>query len=142
MFCVTINLLYCKKGGFSVDTFDNTVKKAKDLFGVAVKKTGDTISVQKLKVKLVSSQNNLKKMYAFLGKKWFDEIKRSQNLDEETKSAITAIEEENKCIEHLKDEISSVSGKKVCVNCNALLPVNAKFCLQCGAPLDEKNTED
>ena len=118
-----------------MENFDQTLKKAKDLFDTAYQKTGETLTVQKLKIKLSNQKNSLKKSYAILGEILYNTLADKENLSQEVKFLANEIEQKLYEINKIKDEISSISGSKTCEKCNNVNPKDAVFCTKCGEKL-------
>jgi ribosomal protein L40E len=121
-----------RKVVYTLDSFDKTAKKAKDLFDIACKKTEETLNVQKLKFRLASAERDLTKFYAALGEIRYKELKIEETVSDEASAVINSIEFELKEIEELKKEISKLTGTVVCKNCGTALPNKAEFCFKCG----------
>ncbi len=120
-----------------MDNFDQTLKKAKDLFDTACQKTGETISVQKLKIKLSSQKNDLKKTYAILGEIFYNTLEDKEKLSQDVKILVDEIEEKLSEINKTKDDISKISGSNTCEKCNSSNPKDAVFCTKCGEKLSK-----
>lgn len=120
-----------------MDVFDETMKKAKDIFDTACKKTGEVVNVQKLRLDLSSVENKLNKSYATLGRLQFLKIKDTESLDEETKVVVEDIKEKIAEIEELNAKITELTGKINCPGCGATLPSNALFCSRCGSKIKD-----
>jgi len=118
-----------------MDIFDETVQKAKTAFGIAVKKTGDFVSVSKQKFSVVNLENKLTKAYAELGKLQFKELKDVDIENPEVASAVFEIKQIISEIKILLDEIDENEGKITCPKCGGKSPSGSTFCNKCGEHL-------
>ena len=115
-----------------MDFFDDAVSKAKEVFGVAKRKTEDVVTTQKQKFDIASMENKLEKDYAMLGKLYFKAIGNDEIEDENVKSIVDAIKEKNQKIAEIKEELSAAKNKRICPKCMAEIDANAVFCSACG----------
>ncbi len=119
-----------------MDAFEQTVQKAKELFDVACQKTGEAVSLQKLKFDLTTLENKLQKAYAKLGEILYfqdDSTSSPTVAEQKTRQEISSL---LSAIEAKKEEISSAKGERGCSHCNHRFSKPAKFCPVCGAALD------
>lgn len=115
-----------------MDFLNDAVSKAKEALEIACKKTGEVVNTQKQKLDVVSLENKCNKLYASLGKIYFDEIKDNQDLPEDVMSLVNQIKELNSKIDELKTDINAAKKLKVCPNCNANIDESDIFCPNCG----------
>lgn len=126
-----------------MDSFDSTFQKAKDMFDIACKKTGEAVNVQKLRIDLTSVEHKLNKLYAEFGKLQFAKIKDCETDEQELSDLILDIKEKLAEVDKLKGEITKLSGKINCPSCGATLPAAAQFCSRCGNKIvNEENEKD
>ena len=115
--------------------FEETVVKAKDIFDDSTKKIGEVWGVQKLKLKLASTNSELSKAYETLGRMVHEA--GADNVPEGAKETIEQIEALKAQIAELEEQIAVGQGKKLCKNCNTANPSTSDFCSKCGNKLDE-----
>lgn len=112
--------------------FDNAFDKAKSAIETAYKKTGEIVSVEKLKFNISSQKSKREKLYAALGKNFYDSVSDASLLDSEKKELFDEITEISDKIDELYDEINYVKSKRVCPHCSSPIDENAVFCSKCG----------
>lgn len=88
-----------------MEFFENAVNKAKDVFDVACKKTGEVVNTGKLKLDIATLENKMAKDFEKLGRIYFDQIKDSDEYDEATLKLKNAIFEKQEIINKIKEEI-------------------------------------
>lgn len=118
-----------------MDKFEETFQKAKDIFDVAVKKTGDFVSVSKQKISVSGLENKLNNAYAELGKLQYNTLKDAEIEDHALSSAVGEIKNLIGEIKALTDEIDEAEGKITCTKCGEKSPTGSAFCNKCGKPL-------
>ena len=116
-----------------MELFNEALTKAKEAIEVAYKKTGEVVTTQKQKIDVATLENKCNKVYAALGKLYFDETKDSTDLDIETKALVLDIKNYLSKIESLKSEINAAKKLKNCPNCNATINETDIFCPICGS---------
>ncbi len=87
-----------------MDFFENAVGKAKDIFDVACKKTGEAVNTGKQRLDIATLENKMSKDFEKLGRIYFEQLK---NTDAEgeigyLKNAITQKQEQ---IDKIKAEL-------------------------------------
>ena len=115
-----------------MDTFDKTVQKAKDVFDIAINKTGEFVNVSKLKFSVASLNNKLEKKYAQLGKTHFKMLKDANIENVEIASTVAEIKHIRNEIRGLLQEIDELEGKITCKKCGCKAPNKSIFCNNCG----------
>ena len=124
------------------DFFDNAFDKAKNAFEVAYKKTGEVLSAEKIKFGISSLKTKREKLYAKLGKNYFDSLTETASLSDENKALYDEIVEINTKIEDLSNELNFVKSNRLCPNCGAVIDENAVFCSKCGAKITFDTAEN
>ena len=76
------------------------------------------------------------KDFADLGRLYFELIKDSDELDDNTRNLVDAIIEKNEEISRLNEDIQSIKNKRVCLSCGANVDINSTYCNNCGKKLD------
>ena len=120
---------------FFIVKFEETFQKAKDIFDVAVKKTGDFVSVSKQKISVSGLENKLNRAYAELGKLQYGTLKDAEIEDTDLASAVGEIKRLTQEIKDLTDEIDEAEGKVTCSKCGEKSPADSAFCNKCGESL-------
>ncbi len=108
------------------------------------KKTGDAVSIQKLKLDISACEDDMEALYINLGKLSYENMKDTAGTDSEIGVVVAAIREKQEEIGKIKEEIAAVQAKQYCPNCNALLRSSDRFCCNCGyrVPDEEGKVED
>ncbi len=123
-----------------MNSLDNALNKAKDVFDVACKKTGEVVTVQKQKFDISSLKNQCDKDFVSLGKIYFDLIKNNNEFDDETtRELVNSILEKQEKIDELNKEILDSKNKRVCPNCSSPIDVSAVYCSSCGEKVTIEN---
>lgn len=122
-----------------MDFLDTAVNKAKEVFDVACKKTGEVVATSKQKIDVVTIENKLSKDFEALGKIYFNMIKDEKNENFEVESLVLEIKEKQEKIETLKEEINNAKNKRSCPVCKATIDKNSLYCNICGAKLEFEN---
>lgn len=125
-----------------MDALDQTVEKAKEIFNVACKKTGEVVTLQKQKIDLAALENKLNKSYAKLGRLVFERMKDTEIDSPAIAEVVLDIKGRLFDVERLRDEISKAQGKITCAECGAKVPASSSFCNFCGARLKVEETEE
>ena len=115
---------------------DDAINKTKEAFDVVCKKTDEVVTVEKQKFNIASLKSKREKDYAVLGKIYFELVKDSADLEDDTRNLVDAITEKNEEIARLNEDIQNVKNKRVCPNCNANIDINSSYCNNCGQKLD------
>ena len=123
--------------------FENVIDKAKEVFEVAYKKTGEAVSLGKQKYDLSVLENKISKNYEALGRLCFRSVKKghtinldgTDTLNEKIKARISRIDE-------LKVQIMTVKNQKPCVNCGTAIDKETVFCPACGAKAEVVEDEE
>ena len=109
------------------ETLSNASKdvsqKAKDLSGVA-----------KLTMDIHTKEDQVQKMYAQIGKLYFE---AHQDDDPAEYEQMSQIKEMLAAIEDMKKELMELKGTKVCPRCGQEVKAADAFCKSCGAKLED-----
>ena len=118
--------------------FDDLRKTITDAAEVVTKKTGDFVSVQKLKGQIYGLGHSVDKKYQELGAVVFDEYAKGGQINDESAIVCEEISQINANIAELREELASKHGCKICPVCEAEVPLEAMFCMKCGAQMPEQ----
>lgn len=114
---------------------DEAVVKAKEVFDVAAKKTGDVVETQKLKFKAAQLKNDMSKDFEELGREYFEQIKQGLEASEKAQTLVANIEVKNNEYIEIQEQIDEYKNVNVCGNCGAKNSKEAIFCNKCGKQL-------
>lgn len=131
---VAIEILYqrAERSIHVMGMFEDIVVKAKDGFDIATKKTGEVISVQKMKLSIASINSSISKDYEAVGRLQVDSVKNGTDNSEAIAQIVAEIDKKKAEIEKLEEEISESTNKKNCARCGAKNDAEAAFCNKCG----------
>lgn len=115
---------------------DDAINKTKEVFDVAYKKTGEVVTIEKQKYNISALKSKREKDYADLGRIYFELVKDSTDLNDETRNLVDAIIEKNEEIARLNQDIQNIKNKRICPNCNANIDINSAYCNNCGEKLN------
>lgn len=99
-------------------------QKAKDLSGVA-----------KLTMDIHTKEDQVQKMYAQIGKLYFEAHKDDESVAYEQMSQI---KETLTVIEDMKKELMELKGAKICPRCGKEIDKEDTYCKSCGAKLEDE----
>ena len=123
--------------------FENIIDKAKEVFEVAYKKTGEAVAAGKQKYDVSVLQNKLSKNYEALGHLCYKSVKKGHTIDlEATDSLNQKITARISRIEELKLEIMALKNQKPCTVCGGAMDTDTVFCPLCGAKNEELEDEE
>ena len=121
--------------------FDDLKKTFTDAAEVVTKKTGDFVSIQKLRGQIYSLEHSVDKKYQELGAVVFDEYSKGETINDESAIVCEEISQINANIAELREELASKNGCTVCPVCEAEVPSESLFCMKCGAQMAEEECE-
>lgn len=122
--------------------FDNEIfDKAKEVFDVACKKTGEVVSAGKQRFDIATMENRLEKAYNALGKVAFKVIEENGTENEELKAAVADISTKIAEIEEAKKELAQIKNKRICPKCSMAIEKTSVFCNYCGEKLIFEETQ-
>lgn len=91
-----------------MDFLDKTIEKVKEVSEVVGKKTGEVVSVQKLKFNIASLETKIEKDYVVLGKLFYNLIEDGGEVSDDAKEIAETIKVKYAEIEKLKKEINDI----------------------------------
>lgn len=89
-----------------MEFFENAVNKAKDVFDVACKKTGEVVTTGKQKLDIATIENKMSKDFEKLGRIYFEQIKDTDDLEADVLKVKNAIIEKQESIDKIKEEMN------------------------------------
>ena len=122
-----------------MDFLDSAVDKAKEVFDVAKKKTGEVVSTEKRKLDISIIKAKLDKDFIKLGKLCFEKLKEAEQLEGAEAELFDSISKKNAEIEKLSKEIEDIKEEKndnKCASCGAVLAQKYSYCPHCGIKID------
>ena len=102
-------------------------------------KAKEVSSVAKIKLDIRTKEDFITKQYAELGKAYYEAHK---NEDVPEKSFFVTIQEAEKEIEKLQDELMDLQGAVLCPKCGCKQLESSESCNKCGTNLSWRNPED
>lgn len=115
--------LFDKLGETIVNASRDVSQKAKDLSGTA-----------KLTLDIRSKEDQVQKLYAEVGRQYFEEHKED---DPAAYEGMAQIRELLAAVEDMKKELLDLKGAKVCPRCGEEVQATDAFCKSCGAKIEE-----
>lgn len=106
-----------------VNASKDVSQKAKDLSGTA-----------KLTLDIHTKEDQVQKMYAQVGKRYFEEHKDDEQTAYEE---MAQIKEMLAVIEDMKKELMELKGAKVCSRCGQEVKAEDAYCKSCGAKIED-----
>lgn len=100
-----------------------------------VKRSGDILEIQKIKIQIGNLEGDLKNLYAGIGEYYIDNCDRNA-LPSEFNNVLIRIDECREAIAQLNARISSIRGVTVCSSCGKEVPDDALFCPNCGSRIE------
>ena len=114
---------------------EETFSAAKDLFETAQRKTGNTIEIEKLKIKAISVDKEIDKLYQEVGKSFYAKYKKGEEMPESLLGVFEKIDQKQQELEEIKDSIIEIKGGVVCNECGKVNLEGAVYCSNCGSHL-------
>lgn len=106
------------------------------------KRTDEFISVQKVKSRKNSLENQVSASYRTIGKLVHQDYLNGEMVSEEIAELCEKIEALKKEIELCSSEIADIKGVQTCESCGSPIPNDAQFCMKCGAAKPGDPVED
>jgi len=120
------------------DFFEDLGKKiTKTAEGVG-KKTSEVVEQQRLRSQIGTFERDIKKHYEELGKIVYKRYEDGEVLDIEFISPCEEINQKKELIEKCENDISGLTGRKKCKNCDAIVDKEDVFCRRCGELVKEE----
>ncbi|WMJ22393.1 zinc-ribbon domain-containing protein [Paludicola sp. MB14-C6] len=126
-----------------MSAFDTFMDKAKDVYDVASKKTGELVEVSKLKMECVKVNNEIKKLYEKLGSCVYSMMKANYDNKDVVDGLVEEIDENLAKLSVLNQKLSDIKNVVICKACGAKNPEANYFCSKCGSRIkNEFNNAD
>lgn len=118
-----------------MSTFDDLLRKVRDVADVAEKKTNEFIDVTKVKMAIARAEKELSATYEGLGRLVYDAKQGTEEIDELIDACVAHIDELNGEVTSLQDQLAEMQNAVRCAACNAYNEKDAAFCKFCGEKL-------
>ena len=105
-----------------MDFLDNAISKAKEVVDIAYKKTEEVVTTEKQRFDIASLNSKIDKDYKALGQIFYNLYKDNDNIPDNAKIIMEAIDEKLLKIKELKEEIGDSKNKAVCPHCQSYIP--------------------
>ena len=121
------------------DTFLNKAKdKAKDVADIAGKKTGEFVSISKLKLQELQINRKISSLYEQLGRATYQLHKNSYENEELISSLEQEIDEQLEALAEVDEKLCDMKNLVNCPCCHAKNSRDAVYCSKCGNQLQEE----
>ena len=117
----------------TLDSFLGKVKKGMSDVG---EKAKVMVGVNQIRTQIYQLEREICLNYEAIGKKAFEELVKygdSSITIQQTDEIVNSIKAKNQEIETLNVKIMELTGEKQCTNCSKLIPLNTKYCPECGS---------
>lgn len=114
------------------DDLQKTLSEATDF---TVQKTTELSDLAKLKYKIHTAEKKLERIYAELGKNYFDTRKNGADHESEFNTLVMQADKLICDIANMKAESSKLKKTSVCPECSAEISKECTFCPVCGEKL-------
>lgn len=121
-----------------MSTWNDLFDKAMSVANAAGKKTGEVVESSKLKLQVLSLNNDIEEAYQRLGTLVYRANKTGVENDQPVADVIQELDELLGELGGLEDKIAQLRQVKKCSNCGASCPVDAHFCSRCGMILNKR----
>ena len=110
--------------------------KAKNVYGVASKATGDVVEMGKVHYQIKQTQWEIEKTYAKLGSYVYDARKGEEGLEEIINLAIAEVDALGEKLDELERRLRGYKKVDKCPSCGKENDVDACYCSRCGEALE------
>lgn len=124
------------------NVFDNIIETAKDVYGVASKKTGELVEISKIKLECVKINGEIKKLYERLGNTVYSMMKANYENQSLVDSLVEEITENLNKLAELNTKLSDIKNINICPACNAKNPEDNYYCAKCGSRLKTEFSDE
>ena len=121
---------------------DDVLEKAREAVDVAAKKTGEVVSISKLKLEAVQVNNEIKKLYEKLGRIVYTAQAKQKPNEDAVHSLCEEIDELYDKRAALDQEIADIKNEASCPFCGYKNDKGNTYCAKCGKPLKEAASFD
>ncbi len=107
------------------DTATNTYNTVAD-------KSGKLIEETKLKIAISEKQTDIDEIYEEIGKAVYNAYKAGEDVGKDFTKEAKKIDKLNEEIQNMNTKILYNKGLRVCASCGETIPLDSKFCVNCG----------
>ena len=122
--------------------FEELKKTITDVSGTVVKRSGEVVETQKLKMKKYSIESDIRKDYELMGRIFFAEMEETGNIDENVEEIFQRIVEAKDAVAEIDEKLSKYSKGKVCAVCGEKASKNMTYCPYCGSKFEDEPEAD
>lgn len=107
------------------------------------KKAKDVADITNLNLQIKNTGDELEKLYAVLGKKYFSDNadKSEEEIGADYYDSIKIINIQIEKLNELKQELSAAKGTVKCEECGSEVPKGSTFCSSCGAKIKQSEAD-
>lgn len=116
-----------------MDIFDTIFEKAKDVYDIASKKTGEMVEISKIKLDCVKINNEIKKLYEKLGCSVYSMLKSDYENQDVIDSIAEEIDDKLKKLAYLNGKLNEMRNVIICSACGTKNPEENFYCCKCGS---------
>ena len=116
-------------------TFEDIYNKARDVADIVGEKTGDFVSMTKLKMALADNKREMAATMEGLGRLVYDAKKSDADVTAMMDEAIAHADELEAQRAELEKKLYGYQNAAICPQCGAVNDKDAKFCQQCAQEL-------
>ena len=124
-----------KKGVITMGFIDDSYVSAKAIFDSAIKKAGETVEIQKIRIEIAKLRSAISTAYGNLGEQYYSELKGDEKNQSEIENIVNDIDEKNCLLEELYKKFNEAKHNKVCGSCGRVNSEDSAFCNGCGEKL-------
>ena len=119
------------------DLFYEFKGKAKDMYGVASKATGEMVEMGKVRYSIKQTQWEIEKTYAKLGEVIYETKKGATGLDDAINLAVAEVDSLQEKLDDLEARLRAYKKVGKCMSCGKENETESCFCSRCGAKLEK-----
>jgi hypothetical protein len=117
---------------------DTMTTKAKQLAGIASKKTGEAVEISKLKVQASQINSMMRSTYERIGTLIYDQEKTGVDNYDIVMVCISEIDAQLSKLSDINARIAAIKSGSVCPSCGAPNPSGSAYCAVCGGSMDRR----
>lgn len=96
------------------------------------KKSGELVTLTKLKVDIASLESQISEVYEEIGERIYKRYENGKLKDDSLDRCFKKIKKLKKEIEELKGQATTIKNKKLCKLCGTEILDDSKYCPECG----------